>query len=110
MIPLGVSLKPAWVWLVCYGVELHVHVLNQVISKECHIAVLCRVKIGVVMSYPACNSPWGFIEADMGLAGFLWGRTTCVPALINTKVQCHIPGFPCPVLSEDRGTDVLPFM
>ena len=40
-----VSLKPAWAWLVCYGVE-----------------------------------------------------------------QCHFPGFPCPVSSEDRGTDVLPRM
>ena len=62
------------------------------------------------MYYPACDSPRGFIEADMGLVGFLWGRITCVPDLITTKVQCHIPGFPCPVSSEDRGTDVLPRM
>ena len=55
------------------------------------------------MYYPACDSPWGFIEADMGWVGLLWGRTTCVPDLITTKVQCHIPGFPCPVSSEDRG-------
>ena len=66
----------------------HVHVLNQIIKKQRHISVLCRVKIGVLMYYPACDSRRSFIEADMGLVGMLLDRSICVPHL---KVQCHIP-------------------
>ena len=77
MIPFGVSLKPTWVWLVCYGVEPHVPNLISEIKIQCHIPVLCWVMIGVLMYYPACDSPRSFIEADMGLVGMLLDRTMC---------------------------------
>ena len=75
-----VSLKPTWAWLDCCGVERHV--LNRITSS--HIPVLGRVKIGVVIYYPACDSPRGFIEANMGLVGMLWGRTNQI-----TSPKCN---------------------
>ena len=53
---------------------------NNLTKVQYHIQalpVLYQVKIGVLMYYPACDSPRGFIEADMGLVGLLWCRTTC---------------------------------
>ena len=56
------------------------------------------------MYYPACDSPCGFIEADMGLVGLLWCRLH-VPNPITEQIT--VP-YTCPVLGEDRTTDVLP--
>ena len=59
------------------------------------------------MYYSACDSPRGFIEADMGLVGLLWGRTTCTCTKPNN--QKTTPYF-CHVSSEDRGSDVVSSM
>ena len=41
--------------------------------------------------HPACDSPRGFIEANMGLVGMLWGRTN---QITETKVQYHSQALP----------------
>ena len=68
--------------------------------------VLCRVKIGVLMYYPACDSPRGFIEANMGLVGLLWCRLHVPNPITEQKT---VP-YTCPVSGEDRATEVLPCM
>ena len=51
------------------------------------------------MYYPACDSPRGFIEADMGLVGVDY----------MYLIQKTMP-YTCSVSGEDRTTDVVPRM